>query len=108
MCNSFGHPRWFRGSSFLGMSRNAYSSSLGPKLEEAVDAWDHLAGIDLHGPEELPIEEWTIPLWRKAADRGLILKAHAGEFGPVSNIEFAIEKLGKTYSAWCPHVSHTN
>jgi len=79
---------------FLGMSRNAYSSSLGPKLEEAVDAWDHLAGIDLHGPEELPIEEWTIPLWRKAADRGLILKAHAGEFGPASNIEFAIEKLG--------------
>ena len=79
---------------FLGMSRNAYSSSLGPKLEEAVDAWDHLAGIDLHGPEELPVEEWTIPLWRKAADRGLILKAHAGEFGPSSNIEFAIEKLG--------------
>ena len=32
---------------------------------------------------------------RKAADRGLILKAHAEEFGPASNIEFAIEKLGK-------------
>ena len=64
MCNSFGHPRWFRGSSFLGMSRNA-CSSLGPKLEEAVDAWDHLAGIDLHGPEELQLKNGQSPSGEK-------------------------------------------
>lgn len=79
---------------FLGMSRNAYTGFLGPKLEEAVESWEGLDGIDLHGPEELPIEDWTLPLWQKAAGRGLMLKSHAGEFGPASNIDFAVSQLG--------------
>ena len=78
---------------FLGMSRNAYTDSLGPKLEEAVESWSGLTGIDLHGPEDLPIENWTSPLWQKAAHRGLLLKAHAGEFGPATNIDHAISEL---------------
>ena len=79
---------------FLGISRNAYTDYLAPKLEEAVTSWKGLSGIDLHGPEDLPIEGWTVPLWRKAKSNGMILKAHAGEFGPPSNIEFAIRELG--------------
>lgn len=79
---------------FLGMSRNAYTEFLGPKLDDAVEKWDRLSGIDLHGPEDLPIESWTPAFWEKAAKRGLTVKAHAGEFGPSSNIEYAISKLG--------------
>lgn len=79
---------------FLGMSRNAYTPYLGPILENAIDYWDGLSGIDLHGPEDLPLEAWTPPIWKRAADRGLVLKAHAGEFGPPSNIAHAVNELG--------------
>lgn len=79
---------------FLGMSRNAYSSYLGPIIDEAVDRWDNLSGIDLHGPEDLPVEDWTLPIWERASAKGLVLKAHAGEFGPASNIQHAISQLG--------------
>jgi len=78
---------------FLGISRNAYTPFLGPILEQAVVSWENLAGIDLHGLETLPLEDWTPKLWRKAAENGRRLKAHAGEFGPASNISEAIEKL---------------
>lgn len=79
---------------FLGISRNAYTDYLAPKLESAVESWEGLSGIDLHGPEDLPLDSWTEPLWAKAKNNGLVLKAHAGEFGPASNIEHAISNLG--------------
>lgn len=78
---------------FLGINRNAYTPFLGPILEDAVESWDHLAGIDLHGLETLPMEDWTPKLWAKAAANGRKLKAHAGEFGPASNVREAIERL---------------
>jgi len=62
-------------------------------LEECVH-WDGLAGLDLHGVEYLPLEEWTPKLWARARDAGLEMKAHAGEFGPASNVREAIEVLG--------------
>ncbi|MFP6854912.1 MAG: adenosine deaminase [Opitutales bacterium] len=79
---------------FLGISRNAYTPFLGPVMEHAVESWDNLAGIDLHGLETLPMEDWTPALWCKAAANGRRLKAHAGEFGPASNVREAIDKLG--------------
>ena len=45
---------------FMGMSRNAYTEYLSPELEQTIEKWGNLAGIDLHGPEELPLESWTI------------------------------------------------
>ncbi len=79
---------------FLGISRNAYTDYLGPRINEAVESWAGLSGIDLHGPEHLPLESWTKPLWLKARRNGLTVKAHAGEFGPASNIDYAIAELG--------------
>ncbi len=78
---------------FLGISRNAYTPLLGPILEDAVESWGNLSGIDLHGLESLPMGDWIPKLWRKAASNGRILKAHAGEFGPAANVREAIEKL---------------
>lgn len=78
---------------FLGISRNAYTPFLGPILEDAVESWENLAGIDLHGLETLPMEDWVPRLWSKAAANDRKLKAHAGELGPASNVREAIEKL---------------
>ncbi|MBL62840.1 MAG: adenosine deaminase [Opitutae bacterium] len=78
---------------FLGISRNAYTPFLGPVLEDALESWENLAGIDLHGLETLPMEDWTPDFWAKAKANGRKLKAHAGEFGPAENVREAIEKL---------------
>ena len=79
---------------FLGISRNAYTPYLGPLLDQAIETWDSLAGIDLHGLESLPLEAWTQPFWKRASSCGKILKAHAGEFGPAKNVEQAVVDLG--------------
>lgn len=78
---------------FMGMSRNSYSERLAPVLEDCVN-WAGLAGIDLHGVEYLPLEDWTPRLWAKARAAGLVTKAHAGEFGPAGHVREAIEHLG--------------
>lgn len=78
---------------FMGMSRNSYNEVLAPVLDACVD-WDGLAGIDLHGVESLPFEDWTPRLWEKARCVGLEIKAHAGEFGPPGNVREALEVLG--------------
>jgi adenosine deaminase len=79
---------------FLGISRNAYTPYLSPLLEGAIKGWDSLSGIDLHGLESLPMEEWTQPFWERASSYGKKLKAHAGEFGPAENVEHAVLELG--------------
>lgn len=79
---------------FLGMSRNSYTDYLGKTLDDAVENWDGLYGIDLHGPENLPMEPWTKRLWQCASMNGRILKAHAGEFGSAANVKWAVENLG--------------
>lgn len=79
---------------FLGMSRDSYTDYLANILESAVENWDGLYGIDLHGPEHLEIGDWISPLWEKAKFNGRVLKAHAGEFGPASNVQWAVQQLG--------------
>lgn len=78
---------------FMGMTRNSYTATLAPVLNECVQ-WEGLAGIDLHGIEYLPLEDWTPKLWARAREAGLLTKAHAGEFGPAANVREAIELLG--------------
>ncbi|MGJ8649411.1 MAG: adenosine deaminase family protein [Opitutaceae bacterium] len=78
---------------FMGMARNCYNETLTPVLDKCIE-WDGLAGIDLHGVEYLPLEDWTPKLWAKARAAGLETKAHAGEFGPAAHVREAIEVLG--------------
>ena len=79
---------------FLGMSRDSYTDYLGPILEDAVERWDGLHGIDLHGPEDLTNLDWIPRLWNIGKVNGRLLKAHAGEFGPASNVSWAVNELG--------------
>ena len=78
---------------FMGMARNCYNEVLQPVLDECL-TWDGLAGIDLHGVEYLPLEDWTPKLWDKARAHGLETKAHAGEFDGANKVREAIEVLG--------------
>lgn len=77
---------------FMGMARNCHNEVLAPVLEDCVN-WEGLAGIDLHGVEYLPLEDWTPRLWEKARAAGLETKAHAGEFGPPGHVREALEVL---------------
>ncbi len=67
---------------FFGIHHNGAGPKMRPVLEEAL-GWKDLAGIDLHGPEDLPLEPWTADYWAAARGAGKYTKAHAGEFlGP--------------------------
>jgi len=67
---------------FLGIHHTGAGAKMQPVLEEAL-GWKDLAGIDLHGPEDSPLERWTADYWAAARRAGKSTKAHAGEFmGP--------------------------
>ncbi|MEO0508597.1 MAG: adenosine deaminase family protein [Verrucomicrobiota bacterium] len=78
---------------FAGMRHNSYDEVTQPVIDDCVN-WSNLAGIDLHGPEDLPLEPWTADIWAKAGAAGKFLKAHAGEFMPASFVQKCIEELG--------------
>jgi adenosine deaminase len=67
---------------FFGLHHNGAGPKMRPVLEDAL-GWKDLAGIDLHGPENLPLEPWTADYWAATRRAGKYTKAHAGEFmGP--------------------------
>ena len=76
---------------FMGMARNGATSAMRPILEQSIH-WS-VAGLDLHGVETLPLEEWTLDLWRAAGNRGSAYGA-CREFGPAANVAQAIQQLG--------------
>lgn len=78
---------------FAGLLRNGHQGSIPAVLKDAL-RWKWLAGLDLHGHETLPLEDWTADVWRRARDAGKETKAHAGEFGGAANVREAVERLG--------------
>jgi len=77
---------------FLGIHHNGAGPKMMPVLEEAL-GWKELAGIDLHGFEDLPVEPWTAPYWEAARQAGKFTKAHAGEFMGADFIKKIIDEL---------------
>ncbi|WP_269526608.1 adenosine deaminase family protein [Coraliomargarita parva] len=77
---------------FMGMCHNDYTG-IGKTIIDDCIKWEKLSGVDIHGPEYIPMEPWTKDIWQKAADAGKILKAHAGEFMPASFVRYCIEEL---------------
>ena len=78
---------------YMGMLRLDQTPEVVQVLEDAL-SWKKLRGIDLHGPEEPPIQDWTPLYFKRAAAAGKALKAHAGEFGPAAWVADALDKLG--------------
>ncbi|MGF1484264.1 MAG: adenosine deaminase [Opitutales bacterium] len=79
---------------FMGMCHNVDEDPGGLAVAKASLEWEQLAGIDLHGPEYLPVEPWSVDLWPSARANGKLTKAHAGEFMPAAFVRYCIETLG--------------
>ena len=80
---------------FMGMRHNEYSG-LGKEIIEDSLSWKDLTGLDLHGPEYLPLEPWTADVWKRARQVGKYNKAHAGEIMPASFVRRCVEELAVT------------
>lgn len=78
---------------FLGIHHNGCPPKMRPILEDCL-AWKGLAGLDLHGVESVPLEDWTRALWPAACQAGKFTKAHAGEFCGPEFVRTVIEELG--------------
>jgi len=77
---------------FLGIHHNGAGPKMMPVLEEAL-RWPDLAGIDLHGTEDFPIEPWTGDYWAAARKAGKYTKAHAGEFMGADFVRRILDEL---------------
>lgn len=77
---------------FLGIHHNGCGAKMRPVIEEAI-GWAELAGVDLHGTEDLPLEPWTAEIWQAARDCGKFTKAHAGEFCGADFVERVLEEV---------------
>ena len=77
---------------FLGIHHNGAGPGMRPVLEDAL-GWKDLAGIDLHGREDLPLEPWTADYWTAARRAGKYTKAHAGEFMGADFVRRVLDEL---------------
>jgi adenosine deaminase len=80
---------------FAGMLRSDINGALRPTIEQ-LHAWDDLAGVDLHGFEQMPTEYGTAEVWASLRAAGKITKCHAGEFDGPRRVREAVELLGVT------------
>jgi adenosine deaminase len=78
---------------FTGMLRSDISGPLRPTIDQLY-TWDDLAGVDLHGFEQLPTEPDTARIWARLRAAGKVTKCHAGEFDGPARVREAIEVLG--------------
>jgi len=80
---------------FAGMLRSDLVGELRSTIDQLGD-WDDLAGVDLHGFEEMRTEPGTAEVWARLRAAGKVTKCHAGEFGGPDRVREAIEELGVT------------
>ena len=76
----------------IGLSRHCSIDYLEECLKHF---WGHkeFYSIDLYGDEMAQTIERFIPIYEKAADNGLVLKAHVGEWGTAQDIVTAVNLL---------------
>jgi len=78
---------------FAGMLRSDLGGDLRPTIDQ-LEKWDGLAGVDLHGFEQMATHPDTAAVWKRLGAAGKILKCHAGEFDGAARVREAIEVLG--------------
>ncbi len=77
---------------FFGIHHNGAGGKMQAVLDEAL-TWNELAGVDLHGFEDAPVEAWTAPYWQAARRAGKYTKAHAGEFMGADFVRRILDEL---------------
>lgn len=80
---------------FAGMLRSDITGPLRSTIEQ-LHRWSDLAGVDLHGYEQMPTEPGTAEVWMRLRAAGKVTKCHAGEFDGPDRVREAIELLGVT------------
>jgi adenosine deaminase len=80
---------------FAGVLRTDYVGPLRKTIDE-LERWDEIAGVDLHGFEQVPTEPWTAKIWERLRGAGKVTKVHAGEFDGAHRVREAIVELGST------------
>jgi adenosine deaminase len=80
---------------FAGMLRSDIAGELRATIDQ-LGSWEELAGVDLHGHEEMRTEPGTAEVWARLRATGKVTKCHAGEFGGPERVREAIELLGVT------------
>lgn len=80
---------------FTGMLRSDITGDLRPTIDQ-LHTWDGLAGVDLHGFEQMPTAPGTATIWSRLRAAGKVTKCHAGEFDGPARVREAIEELGVT------------
>ena len=78
---------------FAGMLRSDINGDLRPTINQ-LHTWDGLAGVDLHGFEQMPTVIETAEVWARIRAAGKVTKCHAGEFDGAARVREAIEMLG--------------
>jgi adenosine deaminase len=80
---------------FAGMLRTDYTGLMRAVIDQ-LEKWDELAGVDLHGFEQVPTEPWSAKIWERLRGAGKVTKCHAGEFDGAHRVREAIAELGVT------------
>ena len=88
-------PRGLEVRIFAGMLRSDLAGALRPTIDR-LHVWDGLAGVDLHGFEQMPTEPGTAAVWARVRAAGKVTKCHAGEFDGAARVREAVEELGVT------------
>ena len=78
---------------FTGMLRSDLTGDLRPTINQ-LHNWDGLAGVDLHGFEQMPTAIETAEVWARIRAAGKVTKCHAGVFDGPARVREAIELLG--------------
>ncbi|MCC5834962.1 MAG: adenosine deaminase [Opitutales bacterium] len=78
---------------FMGIHHDGYTDRSRGFIEDSIH-WPELDGLDLHGAEETPLEDWAFDLWERARANGKFTKAHAGEFMGPEFVLRVVEELG--------------
>ncbi len=86
-------PEGMQAKIFFGIHHNGRPPAMERVLEDAL-SWKYLDGVDLHGDENVPLEDWTPAYWEAARKAGKHTKAHAGELCGPSFVREVLEKLG--------------
>lgn len=80
---------------FAGMLRSDLDGPLRATID-GLGEWTGLAGVDLHGFEQMPTAPDTAAVWARLRASGKITKCHAGEFDGAARVREAVETLGVT------------
>ncbi len=86
-------PRGLEVRVFTGMLRSDLAGNLRSTIDQ-LHTWTDLAGVDLHGFEQMPTEPDTAKVWARLRAAGKVTKCHAGEFDGPARVREAIEVLG--------------